>query len=325
MQLTWHQKGQLFARDVTIPSHSELSSIIWQAKMAYGLDATFAMGVTIIILTSQPQYDAQLVSQFLPFFHTKINNKLTCSLNEEAQSTRTTQSPCSEMKCLRQRKMRAKCRSRLLKPREVVRVRNSFSIRAHWPDLFESEGSHRVVAIGHTVTNHEVFCTVPAPPTAVTIHAAPSTHVLRLPATTNPFASLPIPQLKSTPVNPRYHEAHQYYNEMRQYYASKAYTSMATAELIIVKVQMVTLEPGKRNPTLISVSNVFFFITVYLAVWQPEFQNLYEAINNIPVHIGVLSLKHILYYVLLPQFLHWSKDSHFQLRNVSFMIKTGSN
>ena len=45
--------------------------------MAYGLDATFAMGVTIIILTSQPQYDAQLVSQFLPFFHTKINNKLT--------------------------------------------------------------------------------------------------------------------------------------------------------------------------------------------------------------------------------------------------------
>ena len=45
---------------------------------------------------------------------------------------------------------------------------------------------------------------------------------------------------------------------MWQYYASKAYTSMATAEIVIVKVWMVTLEPGKRNPTLISVSNVFF-------------------------------------------------------------------
>ena len=50
----------------------------------------------------------------------------------------------------------------------------------------------------------------------------------------------------------------------------------------------------------------FFIITVY-SVWQLELQNLYEAINNILVHIGVLSLKHIFYYVLLPQFLHWSK------------------
>ena len=111
------------------------------------------------------------------------------------------------------------------------------------------------------VTNCEVFHAAPAPPMAATISAhcaAPSAHVLRLPATTNPFASLPIPQLKPAPVNPRYHEAHQYYNEMQQYYASKAYTSMATAELVVVKVQMATLKPGKRNPTLISVSNIFF-------------------------------------------------------------------
>jgi len=36
-------------------------------------------------------------------------------------------------------------------------------------------------------------------------------------------------------------------------------------------------------------------------------QNLYEAVNNIPVHIGVSNLKHILYHALLPQFLDWSK------------------
>ena len=113
------------------------------------------------------------------------------------------------------------------------------------------------------VTNHEVLCAVPAPPTATTIsthHAAPSAHVVRLAATTNPFTSLPIPQLKPSPVNPGYHEAHQYYNEMQQYYASKAYTSVATAELVIVKVRMVTLKPGRKNPTLISVSNVFFLL-----------------------------------------------------------------
>jgi len=34
--------------------------------MAYGLDATFAKDATIIILTSPPQCDAQLVSHFLP-------------------------------------------------------------------------------------------------------------------------------------------------------------------------------------------------------------------------------------------------------------------
>ena len=37
------------------------------------------------------------------------------------------------------------------------------------------------------------------------------------------------------------------------------------------------------------------------------FQNLYDAINNIPVHIGLSNLKHILYHALLPQFLEWSK------------------
>jgi len=111
--------------------------------------------------------------------------------------------------------------------------------------------------------DRQVLRTALAPPTAATIsarHLASSTQVPRLPATANSFASLPIPPVhaKPAPVNPGYHEAHQYYDEMRQYYASKAYTSTATAELVIVKVRMVTLEPGKRNPTLISVSDVLF-------------------------------------------------------------------
>ncbi|KIM36153.1 hypothetical protein M413DRAFT_449355 [Hebeloma cylindrosporum] len=189
-------------------------------------------------------------------------------------------------------------------------------VRKQIAEAQRGEGSHRVVAVGTTsafpvstvqyptsgnwvATNqqsYQVLRTTPVPPTAainppmLSIHhpqAATSAHALRLPATANPFVSLPIPQLKPSPVNPGYQEAHQYYDEMRQYYASKAYTSTATAELVVVKVRMVTLEPGKRNPTIIS--------------------NLYEAVNNIPVHIGVSNLKHILYHALHPQFLDWSK------------------
>lgn len=95
-------------------------------------------------------------------------------------------------------------------------------------------------------------------------HASPasSAPVLNLTAIANPFASLSIPlgtgKLKPLPEKPGYNEAHRYYDEMRQYYASKAYTSAATAELVIVKVRMVTLEPGKKNPTLISVGVVYF-------------------------------------------------------------------
>jgi hypothetical protein len=117
----------------------------------------------------------------------------------------------------------------------------------------------------------------PAPPPAVIIsahHQRPvsSAPVLNLPAITNPFASLSIPPAgqrpKPSPANPGYNEAHQYYDEMRQYYASKAYTSAATAELIIVKVRMVTLEPGKKNPTLISVGFVYFcFSSAHFDKW----------------------------------------------------------
>lgn len=109
--------------------------------------------------------------------------------------------------------------------------------------------------------------TVPAPPSVISTHhprAAMSSalvQVLNLPATANPFASLSIPQLKPAPANPGYNEAHQYYDEMRKYYSSKAYTSAATAELVIVKVRLVTLEPKKKNPTFISVG---VFLLVYL-------------------------------------------------------------
>ena len=54
------------------------------------------------------------------------------------------------------------------------------------------------------------------------------------------------------------------------------------------------------------------------------FQNLYEAVNNIPVHIGLSNLKHILYHALLPQFLEWTKGfplsiEEFELRDKNWV------
>jgi hypothetical protein len=37
-------------------------------------------------------------------------------------------------------------------------------------------------------------------------------------------------------------------------------------------------------------------------------QNIFEAVSNIPVHIGVNDLKFVAYHAILPHFLKWSKD-----------------
>ncbi|KAH9476800.1 hypothetical protein JR316_0010715 [Psilocybe cubensis] len=88
-------------------------------------------------------------------------------------------------------------------------------------------------------------------------------------------------------LNPGYQEAHGFYNEMRQHFAAMAYSSVANAELVVVKVWLSVRVPTKKSP-------------VHIA-------GLHEAVSNIPVHIGLTDLKRVMYYALLPQFLEWSK------------------
>ena len=75
----------------------------------------------------------------------------------------------------------------------------------------------------------------------------------------NSHSTLPFPaSLKSkiqALVNPGYQEAHQLYDEMRNYFASKAYSNVANAEVIVVKVWMMMRVPNRKTAAPVSVCN----------------------------------------------------------------------
>ena len=74
----------------------------------------------------------------------------------------------------------------------------------------------------------------------------------------NSCSTLPFPALKlKSLINPGYQEAHQFYNEMRTHFANKAYSSVANAELIVVKVWMMMRVPNRKSPAPVSVSFIF--------------------------------------------------------------------
>ena len=56
----------------------------------------------------------------------------------------------------------------------------------------------------------------------------------------------------SMPVQPGYQEAHKIYDEMRQFFAQKA-MSVHNGEVVVIKVTMMSLKPGNKNPSIISV------------------------------------------------------------------------
>ena len=56
----------------------------------------------------------------------------------------------------------------------------------------------------------------------------------------------------SPPVQPGYQEAHKIYDEMRQFFAQKA-MAVHNGEVVVIKVTMMSLKPGNRNPSVVSV------------------------------------------------------------------------
>jgi hypothetical protein len=70
----------------------------------------------------------------------------------------------------------------------------------------------------------------------------------------NSHSTLAFPALRSKSlVNPGYQEAHQLYNEMRALFANKAYSNVANAEVIVVKVWMMMRVPNRKTAAPVSV------------------------------------------------------------------------
>jgi len=69
--------------------------------------------------------------------------------------------------------------------------------------------------------------------------------------TTRPIV---VPKFISSPIplQPGYQEAHTRYDEMRRFFAQKAFT-VHSGEVVVIKVTMMSLKPGNKNPSIISV------------------------------------------------------------------------
>ena len=78
------------------------------------------------------------------------------------------------------------------------------------------------------------------------------------------FRPLVLPKfvINPTSVNNGYQEAHKLYDEMRHFFAQKA-SAVHNNEVVVIKVTMMTLKPGNKNPVMVSVRylNVVFKLT----------------------------------------------------------------
>jgi len=54
---------------------------------------------------------------------------------------------------------------------------------------------------------------------------------------------------------PGYQKAHERYNEVRNYFAHRAY-AINNVELVVVKVTMMWMKPGNKNPSIVAVRNL---------------------------------------------------------------------
>ncbi|KIL54342.1 hypothetical protein M378DRAFT_182577 [Amanita muscaria Koide BX008] len=78
---------------------------------------------------------------------------------------------------------------------------------------------------------------------------------------------------------PGYQEAHIFYNDMEK--------TRVASEVIVVKAWLAYRAPERRKETVVN--------------------DVFEALQNIPVHIGARDLKRVIYTMILPHFLAWSK------------------
>lgn len=141
--------------------------------------------------------------------------------------------------------------------------------------------SNPVIAVG-TVEGAEKSRSMAAPQLVVSRTSTTGSHaaVSHLAITPRiPALNIPAPQaqhasassrfpslssLKPAPIKLGYQEAHQYYCEMREHFASKAYISISNAELVVTKVWLMTHAPTKKKPMCVSVCVEHFVLRIIM-------------------------------------------------------------
>jgi hypothetical protein len=77
---------------------------------------------------------------------------------------------------------------------------------------------------------------------------------------------------KHAPAFPGYQEAHKMYSDMRDHFAQRAYTTR-NFELVIVKVTMMSMKPGNKNPSIVSVCKYLIGSLACSDIFTEHFRN----------------------------------------------------
>jgi len=126
------------------------------------------------------------------------------------------------------------------------------------------EGTQSVVPIGDIGHGMQVTIPIAATSMAPKSSAHPPPHVIpgrqykfnsiNVVAPLNTHSMLPFPNTKNPPLlNPGYQDAHRLYDDMRKHFANRAYSTVANAEVVVIKLWMMTRVPNRKHPIPISV------------------------------------------------------------------------
>jgi hypothetical protein len=111
-----------------------------------------------------------------------------------------------------------------------------------------------------------------------------------------------------------YHAGHAAFPGVRHEHMQEAYSTY-NAEVVIIDVRLVVKLPGKVKESLIHVS-VFAPSQQVPSFKSKSTQDCTEAADHIPIHIGAVELKKILYEAVIPKWWQWTNNYPLPLDDV---------
>lgn len=114
-----------------------------------------------------------------------------------------------------------------------------------------------------------------------------------------------------------YTQAHATYPTERHERIQQAY-STHNGEVVVIEVRMVLMLPGRVQMQLIHVRSPLLMVA---SIYVNLSQDLVEAVDHIPVHIGAVALKRTLYNAIIPRWNRWTNDFPLHIDQITMRDK----
>ena len=115
-----------------------------------------------------------------------------------------------------------------------------------------------------------------------------------------------------------YMQAHATYPTERHEQIQQAYSTY-NGKVVVVEVRMVLMPPGPVQVQLIHICSTL--LEVMASIYMCYFQDLVEAVDHIPVHIGAVALKRTLYNAVIPRWNRWTNNFPLHINEITMRDK----